>query len=182
MKRMHSFHLWLSGILIILFSNCKKESNSPSFADGSYTISFNPKALDYVKLTEGKYLIYKDSATTSLDSVIVTASKLTTLDFPKQVLNNITYQAHTLEQFSLVLTKYSGSAPTEWFYGYARAVAIFAITDNNADMYLTEQPANSAAFAFTRATSSIPSMVIEGKAYNEVIVTESKTGVDINHP
>ncbi len=134
-----------------------------------------------LKLTEGKYLIYKDSATTALDSVIVTASKLTNLYFPKQVVNNITYQAHTVEQFSLVLTKYAGSATTEWFYGYAKALAIFAITNNNADMDLSEQSGNW-AFVFKTSTPSIPSMVIEGKAYNEVIVTESKNGVDINHP
>src|SRR5436190_1818780 len=69
---MKIFLLMLCEIFIIFFS-CKKSSEP---AQPPY-YPLPQEFLDYAKFTEGDYFIYRDSATNSLDSVVVTTSVLT---------------------------------------------------------------------------------------------------------
>lgn len=163
-------------ILLAIFTGCKKNDT-----DVNYSLSFSRRALEYVKLTEGKYLIYKDSATAALDSVVVTKSKLETYLQPK--IPGYLTPAYYHENFVLELTKYMGSASSEWFYGNASLVLAtmpFASSDTEAVRLYGQY--GSPDFIFSASSQSNLSLLVEGVTYNNVVETISDAGVDINHP
>lgn len=171
------FSFIITTIALFLFS-CKKGNNT---AAAEFSLSFSDKALEYVQLAEGRFRIYKDSATSLTDSVIVTKSKLETIYTPR-VSSYIT-PSYNHEQFSLALSKYAGTSVTEWFNGTAVLVASTMpfITSDTEALQLFDQ-ANIPVFYCTETTQSNLSMSVEGINYNNVILTVNDTGVDINHP
>src|SRR5262249_42626287 len=62
--------------LISMAISCSKEH--PLYPESETTYSFSPDALAYGRLTQGKYFIYKDSATGFEDSIIVSRSEVIT--------------------------------------------------------------------------------------------------------
>lgn len=169
--------LILQVVILSTFIACKKDKT----ATAKYQLSFSHRALEYVQLTEGKYLIYKDSATSQSDSVVVTKSKLETLFEPGQ--NGDLNPPYNYEKFSLVLTKYNTTTATEWFNGNARLVLypLPYVSSDTGAVSLYEQD-GTPAFFFSESSQSNLTMTVEGKIYNNVVVTENNSGVDINHP
>jgi hypothetical protein len=165
-------------------SSCKKdpvkEESSTPVTDST---KFSRDALAYVQLTPGKYFIYKDSATSSQDSVVVTTSLLDTVYFPASSDLVFTYNAHTQEKFNLVLTKFTDSVQVEWFNGRADAFCggLGLNNDcNNAQVDLME--GGLMAFEGVSYPSNL-SVAIEGKTYNNVIIHDTWTAtIDINDP
>jgi len=166
------------GMLFILFQSCKKDNSTDK---SQYSIKFSKRALAYVKLTEGKYLIYKDSATSQLDSVIVTTSKLGSTYLPNSPgWFGGTNPAFNVESFQLVLTKFDGTSQTEWFNGTTIAESAIE-ADTAATLYLME---SDTIFAFIMSGVGKPdlSVTIEGKTYNNVLEYTIANATEINAP
>jgi len=177
--QLNRISLLFCGILVILFVGCKKNSDD----EVKYSLKFSPKALEYMNLTSGKYLIYKDSATSLLDSVIVTTSKLETFFSEKYQSNFIVVPGNYNEHYSLVLTKYIGGSHSEWLsasagLSMANMPFPFASSDTCA-AYMTETD-NTVIFNFAASDQPNLTMTVEGKTYNNVVVTYSSFGGTIN--
>jgi hypothetical protein len=171
---------------LIILSSCKKdpvkEESSTPVTDST---KFSRDALAYVQLTPGKYFIYKDSATSSQDSVVVTMSLLNTVYFQASSDAFFRYNAHTQEKFNLVLTKFTDSVQVEWFNGNADAFCDGLGINNNCNSAAVNLM-EGGLFAFEGFVYSYPinlSVAIEGKMYHDVIIHDSWTPtVDINDP
>lgn len=170
----------VAGILIAFSAGCKKEKIENGKVP-SYT--FSNKALAYVKLNEGKYLIYKDSATQLLDSVIVSTSKLETIFIPK-ISGGLfgSLPAHYEQKFSLVLLKYNGNSESIWFSGNAFTPATYLQTSIDTLAVDLREPDYTTVFTLTNSDKPEFSTTIEGKNYNNVVVTASSNGLEINDP
>ena len=173
-------------LIFFVFQSCKK--NEPGTDPALYSLKFSRKALDYVNLTIGKFFIYRDSATSLLDSVIVTNSTL------EDKYNSSTtpiyggfYPAFNHENFSLILTKYVGSiSQSEWFNGEAKLwLQLPASSTDTAAVNLgtKDQYANTYT-TFNLGENDQPnySVIVEGITYNNVVRTIYDRGLDINHP
>jgi len=163
----------LSIILFVLaFSSCKKPSFSgPLFSFPTPTSGggFPSEGLDYVQLTQGKYLIYKDSAGGVVDSVVVTKS---ILESPGGAL-----------KFSLVLTEVEGTSSMVWFSGNANDGSELKLSEWYSSGTGVDLLNPSAFFYSTQNTMQmIPSLTIEGKNYINVIVGEYESLLDSNDP
>src|SRR5436190_12095574 len=172
--------------LIVLFS-CKKDpvkEEPASLTPVTDSTKFSRDALSYVQLTAGKYFIYKDSTTSSQDSVVVTTSLLNTVYFPPASDAVFTYKAHTQEKFDLVLTKFTDSDQVEWFNGHADAFCDGLGINNNCDSAAVDlMEGGLMAFEGVQSYPSNLSVAIEGKTYNNVIIHDSWTStIDINDP
>ena len=178
--------LLLFGILAILFQSCEKIGPDISVTSSSYSLKFSRKALDYVKLTEKKYLIYKDSASGHLDSVVVTKSSLENKYTPEEWYWYGWYSAYYHENFSLTLTKFTGGVGSEWFNGEAKLlISDPAYSTDIAPINLVtlDKFANSyTTFYLGEDDPTNYSMIIEGKTYNNVVTTVYDRNLDINHP
>src|SRR5688500_1088160 len=77
---------WLSAIYAILVSmlcNLNSSCNKPKVTTpAALEITLNPEGLKYIQIPLEKYFIYKDSASGSLDSVVVTKSLFETIHYP----------------------------------------------------------------------------------------------------
>lgn len=175
MKHYQVTYLLFIGILFGLFESCKKKSDD----DVSYSLKFSPHSLEYVKLTKDKYFIYKDSATSLLDSVIITTSKLETSLDQKYDINFVSIPANYHEGYNLILTKYTATSHAEWFS--ANAVLSmsgqpypFASSDTCAvDL---REPDNTIVFFLSESSQPNLTMTVEGKTYNNVVVTYNDFG------
>jgi hypothetical protein len=185
-------------LLLALFAaGCKKSSSDAE----TYNVKFSPAGLEYVKLTPGKYLIYKDSASGSLDSVVVTTSSLGTKFWPAVPAGSIfssSSPAYNGENFSLTLTKYVGTVAQEWFNGYAEASISYypPYSSDSAGLLLAESLLVSGtsyhalyygAFSYPGYYNSlnhhIPAMTIEGNTFTDIITGGTdNTNLDINNP
>ena len=180
MKYRLSIQTIVIGTLLTFSIGCKKEETE---YEKVYSSTFSRKALAYVKLTEGKYLIYKDSATQLLDSVIVTTSKLEFIFFPKTSGGLIgSFPPHQEQNFSLVLSKSDSNGESIWFSGYASTPNIYL--QNSIDTFQLDlhEPDYTTVFSLTNSDNPQYSVVIEGKNYNNVVVTASSNGLEINDP
>jgi hypothetical protein len=191
----------LSFLTIILLCfvcySCKKSKVTTKQTDPVY-IQFSADALAYVRLPLNKYFIYKDSASGLIDSVIVTESdveKVFQPEYTVQVFNGtFNLPAYYYQDFSLLLTGYSGTSQKEWFYAVAQST--FPSFDNsknsdNASLVLleknrtTDTPINY-AFVYPLDTISslvekmsiISSILIEGKMYSNVEFYSNSNGID----
>lgn len=163
-----------SAILLTLSQGCKK-SHPPSPAVKPIE-KFSKHPLAYVGLSVGKYLIYKDSATLALDSVIVTTSNLTFLDNPGGAFD----PAYSREIFNLVLTKFTGVSQTEWFNGTAVADLNSYMSSDTLSLALLEN--GGLAFFLSESDQPNYSITIEGKTYLNVVVSDSDDGLAITDP
>lgn len=160
-----------------LITSCKKES-----PQSIWQFSFSGHALEYVQLPVGKYFIYKDSANSQLDSVIVTTSKLENIFVPKDpsTLSGLFLDgnpAHFYEEYNLTLTKVDNNQQTEWFKGIASlhsAINSFNLPkpcDTVAVSMSSKLGQENFFGVFYCSESNHPnlSMTIEGKTYNNVV-------------
>jgi len=170
----------LMGALMLLVAACKKQGADKKTA----AMTFSKDALSYVQLPLKRYFIYKDSASGSLDSVIVTTSDLYTYVHPGHIstgLFDFAYDAYNVQAYKLQLTRFSGQAT--WFYGAAdanffnslpfndtAAVLSFCGTDNILPVAIAA--ATNCYYGFTYdsygANGALPAMTVEGKTYNGV--------------
>jgi len=164
-------------IIASAFFACKKPDTTVTLS-----LAFSRKALEYVNPTEGKYLIYKDSASSLTDSVVVTKSKVSRLLYPESS-NSITIPAHYQENFGLTLTKYTGTGYAEWLNANAElafATLPFYTNDTSAvDLY---EVAGGRIFYMRDTDMPSLSMVVEGRTFNNVVVMESDNGLAISNP
>lgn len=159
-------------VILIIHSSCKKDTEAvPVLQD----YQFKPEFLSYVQLPLNSYFIYKDSATSVIDSVVVKESILERLYMPEQRDNLVSKTpAYNYQNFRLALKKYSGSSATDWFEGFASAVY--------GELKIIDRLRNIAyggpAFYYSLTTYNtvysaydiMPQMTVEGKTYNNVIM------------
>ena len=173
--------LYASVIAILITAGCKKNNDAPNARDPIIN-NFSPSSLEYVKLTPGKYLVYKDSASGNLDSVLVTKSEITwitTPAIPYQDFFNHGSPAYSNYLMRLTLTKFSGISQNVWFDGYARAE--LPTDDAISKMYeidSTRSPLHNNIIT----GPPVSSITIETKTYTDVIKSVAVTAVDISDP
>ena len=158
--------------IIPIFNSCKKTNSNTNNTIIEYW-KFPLESLKYVQLTPGKYLIYKDSATGELDSVVVTSCILVTRS------GTISSPDIRHDFFSLTLKKYNTITPEQWFYGEADAWPYSGNSPDRYQMVLFESyVANgigyeTQAFAYPYSHvylgELIPSLLVEGKNYTDVL-------------
>ena len=173
--------LLISATLMIIFQSCKKES-AP---DDTVTVAFSRNALDFVNLAQWKYLIYKDSATATEDSVIITTSKLETVYYPAYS-STWWFPASYKERYSLVLTKYTNTSHAQWLSGIALAggwgTGVNGPTYiDTADVGLQETD-DSYITVIYHTPEVMNAVIIEGKSYDNVVLTITQNTNDINNP
>jgi hypothetical protein len=174
-------------LLLCLFCSCEKDKATDQ-TDPTY-IQFSADALAYVQLPINKYFIYKDSASGSTDSVIVTESEVEKLFQPKDTFQGLFgplyLPAYYYQDFSLLLTSYSDTSQKDWFYGVAESAFPLSgnfQTSNSASLSLLEKnrstdnpinyaflyPLDTTIYSPQEKKSIIPSVIIEGKNYSNV--------------
>ncbi len=171
--------------LLCLLCSCKKSKPRIDDTDPNSYL-FSADALAYVQLPLNTYYIYKDSASGTLDSVVVTQSVLETKFHPEESGNDLYIwhlAAYYYQQFTLLLTNYSGSSPQDWFYGIATngpnffinsdttswvdLVEIDTLNNIRVNNYAFFYPEGGSVFSLT--PTIIPSMTIEGKSYSNIV-------------
>lgn len=162
---------------------CKKEKD---ITQTNNHLSFSRNALDYINLNQGKYFIYKDSATLNTDSVIVTKSNLENIFYPENTANFFTTPAHYAERFSLTLTKFTNiiGNTTLWLNASAEAVTFpLYYNSDTADVYLSgsETTSSSPVFFQSHTIQNALTVTVEGKTYANVTVTVFDCGLAINN-
>lgn len=172
------------------FQGCKKITIET--VQKTRQFSFSRHALGYVQLTLGKYLIYKDSASSQLDSVVVTTSNLVNKYVPSYGGTSAqlwldSYTAYNYEAFHLVLSKYNGTQTSNWFvgddslnYGISAGCCGGPQPPSASDtfwvnLYELQNYFLTAFYCFNSQYSNL-SMNIEGKTYSNVIETIMASG------
>lgn len=184
MKKSRFAIITFSSTLLFFALACKKNSPPP---DEPVTVKFSPEALEYVKLSPGKYLIYKDSASGVLDSVVVTQSLLEARIAPATVGTGyigLDCPEYNYEFFTLALTQVNGNS-IPWFIGRARSTECPYVNSDTAALFLREPDSYYAFSSVIEGNTDnylIPSLVIEGKTYLNVIVHILFVALDINDP
>ncbi len=166
-----------------LFCSCKKNKMSKPEI---YNIRFSADALSYVQLPLNKYFIYKDSASGTFDSVVVTQSSIEEkyqpeINDPGQFISHV--PAFNYQDFTLLLTEYNGASQEDWFYGVASNYGkgfIIASSDTASLSLLEKDRANNTNLNYVffypltpyssiqENIAVIPSINIEGKIYTNV--------------
>jgi hypothetical protein len=166
---------------MLQLQSCKKDVPAD---EKTYTVSFSKHALEYVNLTEGKYFIYKDSATSQLDSVIVTKSKLEVVLYePISFLSLISPARNYHDEFKLTLTKFSGPIQTDWLVGIAAAkIDDPPVSTNTAWLGLTSSDSLYMFFSFSENEMPNDSITVEGRTYHNVVVTKWQNGFEETSP
>lgn len=154
--------LIISMLIICAVSGCKKTVVPPTY-------DFSKDGLTYIQFNAGKYFIYKDSVTAQTDSVVVTESTL--LSFQSSSLGYL----YNGQSYNLVLSKIVVGKDSVWLNGIATAALSSNIYLSGADGYVFRYPpcnCGSASLIPSLVESSIPSMVVEGKTYANVVLTK----------
>jgi hypothetical protein len=187
--------LLLLGMILVINVGCTKDDPQ---AEGEISVNFSRKALEYVRLPEGTRLVYRDSATVLLDTVVVTKSTLEKISYPGGEYTflgaTMVYPAQIAENFRLHLIKFSGVQQTQWFLGEASAASNYSTNSiPNQYMSLFETysvgPDNlglgTTAFYYSDdlIDEKFVSIQVEGKTYDNVLlfVAEGNES-DINSP
>jgi hypothetical protein len=150
-------------IIILLITACKKNGASvPNFP-------LSPVGLTYIQLNTGRYFIYRDSAASKIDSVVVTESSFqpytaTSTDFGST-------STFTSQQYTLQLTEIVPTSGYVWLSGRTQEALLGQIYLSAADGHLLFEYVDPVMPAV------IPSLVVEGKTYTDVNFT-SGTGID----
>jgi hypothetical protein len=164
--------LLFSAIGSLLLTSCKKEE--PYYA-------LPPEGLSYIQLRPGQYFIYKDSASGTVDSVIVTESKLEKVHSDGS--GQFRYSAY-FDNYSLTLTKYTTASSTVWLKGIATAAfssseftLLSSLTNDDWDIRMLRYPAGYLQGIFSN-DRLIPVLVVAGKQYTQVILTAGNSSND----
>ena len=183
-------------LILIAGTACKKNNEiRPVLVS-----TFSKEALKYAQLPLHRYFIYKDSATAFTDSVVVTKSDLY-MD-PNPVVapngsgygNGVYYKGLDSEQvYKLIVSIPAGQV--KWFDGEARAGSAYAIDSaalafcgrDNLLPLTVDRNSNCLygfAYLYVGVSTSLASLAIEGKTYNEVLQVVSTNGMeqDANEP
>lgn len=155
---MRSAIICLLLVSILLFSACSKNDNEKVY-------KLNPDGMRYIQLRQGQYFIYKDSASGTTDSVVVTQSLLTEEHLDASSSGNRSWfretpQSGRREVYYLSLTRKGGISDSIWLTGEARG----NITNN-----VRFGRGNSIVFYYP-SSSPLTSLDVEGKTYNNVII------------
>lgn len=171
---------YLITAVVFLITACKKMAPAIDLnltgqtPPGTNRVSFYTTALEFIKLPANRYFIYKDSATGSTDSVVVT-----------QTIVETKYQAATAgypgkpalyyDTYTLILTKlpasqiwYQAVATCDYFFLPAPSTGI----DSNFTFY--NDPSQPVSFWYPFETSNnrqytfLPNLTIEGNTYSGV--------------
>ena len=142
-----------------IFSGCKKNTNLTE------NFTFSKEGLSYIQFNPGKYFIYKDSTTLTTDSVVVTESLLDTVSGTENGFFGVT-DHYTAQEYTLMLSKI-GSSNTVWLSGKASS-----LDEYTGNVYLI--PAYiiyTSGYLFRYPPdSTISTIMVEGKAYKDVIL------------
>jgi hypothetical protein len=175
-------------LLVISLVSCSKSDwdridQNLSRLSGPYisTVNFYTPALEIIELPANRYFIYKDQATGSLDSVVVTQSMLET-KFQAQTQNTLAYSYST---YTLSMNKISGSAIQSWYTGFATcdfpgSSTIISVIDSTFN--LSNGSTDLPAFWYPLASSgnlqysNIPLVSIEGNTYLDVYSFSATNG------
>src|ERR1019366_3145212 len=111
-------NLFFAVTVFLFITSCRKEKTTNQNLVEPY-IQFSAAALAWVQLPPHKYFIYKDSATGTLDSVVVTKSDIEKSYSPSQNFGWGNSASYYYQYFTLGLTKFSGTTSQYWFYGAA---------------------------------------------------------------
>ena len=95
-------------LCILSLLACSKNNDEKQF-------NLDPDGLKYIQLRQDQYFIYKDSASGSVDSVVVTESSHSTETYSDA---NVSGKRHV---FSLTLTRKNLSGDSTWLKGTAKA-------------------------------------------------------------
>lgn len=179
---MKPFYLFCLAGLLLLGTGCKKSTDTPA----TY-YAVNPEVLSYLKMPLGSYFIYKDSTSGILDSITVKKSDVQKLFFPAhKALQSSwpfagTYTATIPDSYydslTLQLTKESTNGAEDWLF-------ISHLQDQYSNYYKatdsTLKIPKGMVFWYPSITTSftntenyggyiIPSMIIEGNTYQNVL-------------
>lgn len=165
---------------LVSFTSCGKEDLSPgSINYTGFSIPnfyFYSGTLEYVHLPVNRHFIYKDAATGSTDSVIVSQSIVT-----KEITS--VAPLYTYEKYALTL---SGTMNPTWFNGIANCHSFpgYSLADNvDPNFSLSNEQYGLPAFwyPFTSAGALqytfIPALTIEGISYTGVNEFSASNGL-----
>lgn len=172
----------LTGIVFLLAA-CKKDKPD-EITYPTTNVKLNPVALEFVQLPVGRYFIYKDPATGSIDSVRVTQSIIETKFQPTTPPSGYLpcLSGYNFETFTLTLTKINGTASQDWFKGIASCNASVpcglhpaVIIDSNLILYdqlFTNTSGQPFVYPYSfyqgQGHILIPAITIEGTVYTDV--------------
>ena len=174
-------------VLFIFLLSCEKEEE-PSPV--TVFVTLNKDAIDFLKVTPGKYLIYKDSATLEIDSIIITKCDVNHFFYNEVISNNLfipNTPAHSSENFELIYTKKTdANISSIWFKGFAEATYQHYAPLTNLPLnlvdYIDQYVLYSGSFYYDEDTTTLPSLTVDGITYTNVIIHKTYNGLDINHP
>ncbi|MGZ5133802.1 MAG: hypothetical protein ACXWCG_01575 [Flavitalea sp.] len=178
MKFSQGYGLLVFILSFFIFQNCKK--SSPPAPEKELYASFSRNALQYLQLTEGKYLIYKDSATSLLDSVVVTKCRIEVHFTPGLNTLFVRSPAYYTESLTLILSKFDGSSETEWLRSNAFTSmwpAASSVSIDTADIALIDESGGVIVYA-TETFQSKDTVTVEGKTYSNAQINLSDNGLD----
>lgn len=175
----------LVAAILLFLSGCKKKE-----AEIIYQVSISRNALEYVNMPQGKYRIYKDSASGNTDSVVITTGKLENIFFPLSTGYGIFYTykipAYYAESLTLKLESMTSTGiALPWFDGRGMAELPNPILSTDTAcivLYGGESNRTTIVFSQSHSQQSTETMTIEGKTYNNVVAYTYNNGLDLNHP
>ncbi|MEP6513792.1 MAG: hypothetical protein ABJA79_07975 [Parafilimonas sp.] len=163
-------------ILIIFFFSftaCKKNSSGDTQPQPTRYYQMSQEFLDYAELPVGAYYIYRDSATNTLDSVIVTTSSLNKLLYDP---GPCTYppcfgSKYYYDQLNLILQKTDNTGNQEnWLTATGTAYRETSLLTGDHGETLLALPYVSDDILTIYTLSSL---TLEGKVYKDVLVNIS---------
>ena len=174
-------------VFFIFLLSCEKEEIPPEVI----TVKLNQNAVNFLKVTAGNYLIYKDSATSEIDSIIITKSELKKIYYPEVISNNIfipNTPSYNGEQFELNYTKKTeDNISSIWFKGIANAYyEHYNANLSNLPLNLVDYIGNATWYGgsiyYDENTIPITTFTAEGNSYSNVIRHKTFNGLEMNHP
>lgn len=173
-------------VLFIFLLSCEKEEE-PAI---TVFVTLNKDAIEFLKVTPGKYLIYKDSATSETDSIVITTCTTSQTYYNKVVSNNFFIPdtpAYSGENFVITYTKKTDSNLSSiWFNGLAKAYYQHNAPLTNLPLKLVDYIENYTVYGgslyYDENTIPLPSFNVDGITYSNVIAHNTDSGLEITHP
>ncbi len=167
--------------IIAILSSCSKKSNSPAPA-APLNVHFSSEGMEYIDLPAGMFLIYKDSATGKEDSVIVTASDVTTGFSPEYTSTGTLSFHHPAYYYDIFLLEMRIPVSNkQWFFGKASAYSEspYVVSTDSATIPMNDKD-NLLVFGFPVWIPSdhFDQMTVEGNTYHDVLRSYSWNGFE----
>ena len=193
-------------VTLLFLAACKKEKTAQLPTNPVLLLSYiklNPAALEFVQLPLNRYFIYKDSATGSVDSVIVTKSIIENIFHAGTSPNpgstwNYGTPDYYYEKYTLELKKIAGSPAQDWFNGFARCGDSYTNLDfvmmgnppvfTETNFSLSNQQFQLSAFLYPFTTYGVNTYIfismltIEGTTYTGVHRFIASNGLQPSEP